>query len=82
MRIGFAEKLLEARLEDKQGLSSHRQRRIEPSEQKKNSARVKTREHGGSILFHMARTKVLLGIADDEARKMSIRETTLRNITC
>lgn len=46
---------------------------------KKNSARVKTREYN---LFHTARTKVLLGIADDEARKMSIRETTPRNITC
>lgn len=33
-------------------------------------------------LFHMARTKMLLEIADDEATKRSIRETTSRNITC
>lgn len=51
MRIGFAEKLLEARLEDKQGLSSHRQRRIEPSEQKKKLCKSQDKRAWGKYII-------------------------------
>lgn len=49
---------------------------------KKLSKLQDKRAWGKYNLFYMARTKVLLGTADDETRKMSIRETRSRDITC